>query len=233
MLKKLLILLFIPIICCSCNKSDRENITFSSWGSITETRIIEDVINNFETKNPDIKVNFLHVPQNYFQKMHLLFASNTEPDVIFINNQYLPLYASRLEELTDYDTKDFYEQSIDAMSIDGKLYAVPRDVSNFVFYYNKDLIKDNLSSNWTFSDFERILNGIKNEKCYGVSFEHDVFLAEPYIMTLGFDYGIKFYQGLDGVYAPTPAQVGSSTLAQMFIDGKLAFYLQADGCIQK
>ena len=225
MLKKLLILFFIPIICCSCSKSDKEVITFSSWGTITETGIIANVINNFEKENPDIHVNFLHVPQNYFQKMHLLFASNTEPDVIFINNLYLPLYAHRLEELKDFDTINFYEQSINAMSLGGKLYAIPRDISNLVFYYNKNLINENLNSDWTFSDFKTVLYKHKNGKYYGTSFERDIFYAEPYIMTLGFKDGIAFYQSLEGVYAPTPAQVGSSTLAQMFIDGKLGFYL--------
>jgi multiple sugar transport system substrate-binding protein len=50
------------------------------------------MLNDFETKNPDLKVEFIHVPQNYFQKLHLLFASNLAPDVIFINNLYSPIY---------------------------------------------------------------------------------------------------------------------------------------------
>ena len=38
------------------------------------------------------------------------------------------------------DKNEFYQQSIDALSIDGKLLAVPRDISNLVFYYNKNLV---------------------------------------------------------------------------------------------
>ena len=86
MLKKLLILLLIPFILCACEKKTKEEITFSSWGSVTEVRIINKIISDFEHENPDIKVNFLHIPQNYFKKIHLLFASSQAPDVIFINN---------------------------------------------------------------------------------------------------------------------------------------------------
>ena len=105
MLKKLLILLLIPFILCACEKNTKEEITFSSWGSVTEVRIINKIISDFEHENPDIKVNFLHIPQNYFQKIHLLFASSQAPDVIFINNLYLPVYASRLEDLSNFAVK--------------------------------------------------------------------------------------------------------------------------------
>jgi len=59
MLKKLLILLLIPFILCACEKKTKEEITFSSWGSVTEVRIINKIISDFEHENPDIKVNFI------------------------------------------------------------------------------------------------------------------------------------------------------------------------------
>ena len=43
-------------------------------------------------------------------------------------------------------------------------------------------------------------------------------------MTLGYSEGLDFYRNLEGKYAPTPSDIGSSTLAQMFLDGKLVFY---------
>ena len=54
MLKKLLILLLIPFILCACEKKTKEEITFSSWGSVTEVRIINKIISDFEHENPDI-----------------------------------------------------------------------------------------------------------------------------------------------------------------------------------
>ena len=66
----------------------RDVIQFASWGSKSEVEIIKPILKDFEKENPSIKIDFMHIPQNYFQKIHLLFASNTAPDVIFINNHY-------------------------------------------------------------------------------------------------------------------------------------------------
>ena len=58
--------------------SDENTITFASWGSQSEVSILNELIEEFVSKNK-INVDFLHIPQNYFQKIHLLFASNTPP----------------------------------------------------------------------------------------------------------------------------------------------------------
>ena len=225
MLKRLLILLILPFLVCSCTRKNEVELSFASWGSVTETQIITGLIEQYEKENNGIKINFMHIPQNYFQKIHLLFASSTSPDVIFINNLYLPLYSNYLEKMDDIaEKRDFYPQAIEALSYEGNLYAVPRDISNFVFFYNKNITGE-INPDWTFKDFERIISKSTTSSHYGVSFERDIYWASPYTSTLGFDNGIDFYKGLEGKYAPTPAQVGSSTLAQMFLDGKLGLYL--------
>ena len=118
MIKKFFAAIILSFLLCGCTQKPKaEEITFSSWGSVTEVGIIKNIISNFEKENPDIKVNFIHIPQNYFQKIHLLFASNTPPDVIFINNLYLPVYESKLEDLSEIiDANKFYPQAITGMS---------------------------------------------------------------------------------------------------------------------
>ena len=137
------------------------HVSFASWGSESEVKILKPILSDFEKENPAIKVDFMHIPQNYFQKIHLLFASNTSPDVIFINNLYLPIYANAgvLEELSnyDFDFDKFYKSTIDSMSWDAGIYAIPRDVSNLVIFYNKDLFRKYSvpfpKDNWTYDDF--------------------------------------------------------------------------------
>lgn len=102
--KVLIIIFALMFFCCGCTtKDERTVVQFSSWGSKSEIDILKPMLEDFERENPDIKIDFMHIPQNYFQKLHLLFASNTAPDVIFINNLYLPLYANAglLEDLTE------------------------------------------------------------------------------------------------------------------------------------
>lgn len=222
MLKKLLILLILPIILCGCSQKDE--LTFSSWGSVTEVSVLNKIIDDFEKENPEIKVRFIHIPQNYFQKIHLLFASSQAPDVIFINNLYLPLYANKLEDLSKFETKDFYPESLKALSYEGKLLAIPRDISNLVFYRNRDLISE------TPNNLDDLIKIISKCPKFGISYERDVYFMFPYVMSMGEDIynphkSLDFYKNLEGKYAPTPSQVGSSTLAQMFLDGKIGLYL--------
>lgn len=244
MLKKIILALFSCFLLCGCStKKDIEQVTFSTWGSATEVKILKQIISNFEAENPSIKIIFQHTPQNYFQKLHLLFASNTAPDVIFINNINLPLYASFLEDLSlNINKNDFYEVSLKALSINNKILAIPRDISNTVIYINLDLLTLP-NSNWTLNDLLLLAQQGKSKGFYGIGCEDDIYWALPFLNYYGggiFDKnlnnifymdksqkGLKFYKELKDKYqvSPTKSEVGSLTLAQMFLDKQLGMYV--------
>ena len=101
--------MFMAVIFSGCTpKTTKTAIKFSSWGSESEIAIIKPLLKEFEDQNPDIKVEFLHIPKNYFQKLHLLVASNLTPDVVFINNLNGPLYAENniFLDLSNYLKKE-------------------------------------------------------------------------------------------------------------------------------
>lgn len=244
MIKRIFILLFICIFLTGCHSQNIENkITFSSWGSITEVKILNKIIKDFEKENPEIKVEFLHIPQNYFQKLHLLFVSKTAPDVIFINNLNLPIYESKLQDLTNIiNTKDFYPQAIQGMSHNGKLFGVPRDISSLVLYINLDKISLP-NTRWSIEDLLEVAQKATTENSYGIGSEENIYWATPYLTYFGGgilddkfnliidskenQQGLNFYKDLILKYkvAPSKSQIGSLTLAQMFLDNKIAMYL--------
>lgn len=264
--------LFVSIFLCAFiflfvffhNKNVRDDIKvlkFSSWGSQSETAILNSVINDFEIKNPDIRIEFIHIPQNYFQKLHLLFASGLEPDVIFINNQNIALYeeAGLLENLSPYfkdSEKDFFKEAIDCFKYKDSLYAVPRDLSGLVIYYNKDIF-DNLNIKVP----ERINNihelkdlaiKLTNKEHFGINFEEDSLFWSYYLASNGGGIisddkkkilinskqsieALNIYSDMINKYhaMPTKSQIGSMTTAQMFINGKLAMYLSGRWMVPK
>ena len=262
-IKVIFLSIFLIALFCGCTpKETKTVIEFSSWGSKSEIDILNPILKDFEKENPDIKVNFMHIPQNYFQKLHLLFASNTAPDVVFINNLYLPIYANagKLEDLTNTDLidDDFYPKSIKALSYKGRIYAIPRDVSNLVIFYNKTLFdKKHLKypdKNTTFEDFLKLTQELtdKNEKIFGISFEEDPLFYLPYLMSEGggilsddgrenilnsenSQRGLKFYSDLRNKYhtAPTNSETASITMAQMFLQGKLVMHLSGRWLVPK
>ena len=241
-LLKYLFLFCCLFVLCGCQqKHDKMTvIRFSTWGSASEINILTPIIKEFEQENPNIKIELLHIPQNYFQKIHLLFASNLAPDVVFINNLNLPVYADHLEAL-GIDKSLYYKQSVDALSYNGHVYAVPRDVSNLVIYYNKDIFNKcgikYPNNKWTLEDLLQIAQLTKKHGYWCIGYEEDMYYALPYILTLGGSIyssesvktqkGFVYYTNLAYKYhyAPVKSEVGSKTVAQLFLEGKIAMHL--------
>ena len=250
---KYLIFVLCIFFLCGCSvKDNRTVVQFASWGSKSEVEILKPILNDFEKENPDIKIDFMHIPQNYFQKIHLLFASNTAPDVVFINNQYLPVYANAglLEEM-DFWKDEFYPQALEALSWNDKIYAVPRDVSNLVVFYNKDLFDaakiSYPSNNWTMNDFLKTAQKLSGNGIFGVSFDDEPLFYLPYLMSNGGGFlsdeidkkesqdAINFYADLRKKYhvAPLKSESASATSAQLFLQKKLGMYISGRWMVPK
>lgn len=273
MFKKIVFFLLIVFIFCTCfyikHATDNDgmiHLQFASWGSESEIKILKPIISDFEKQNPQVKIDFMHIPQNYFQKIHLLFASNTSPDIIFINNQYLPIYANAesLEGLSKYlpkeDLNKFYPKSLGALSWKGEIYALPRDVSNLVIYYNKDIFdKYNVPyphASWTYENFLFAAQKITHlPEVFGVSFEEEPLFFLPYMTMYGgwsqedtlnyFNYdvlskdinykGLSSYSDLRNKYhvAPLKSESASATMAQMFLQERLGMHISGRWLVPK
>ena len=107
--KRIIKLFFLTCCICTlygCGKSDNTVVLqYASWGSKSEVDILEPILTDFEKLHPDIKIEFMHIPQNYFQKIHLLFASNTAPDVIFMNIKDCISHYSKILDSINNDYK--------------------------------------------------------------------------------------------------------------------------------
>lgn len=257
MKKFVLILICLILISTGCRQKQDDNLVFATWGSKTEVQILKELLFDFEKENPDIKVEFLHIPQNYFQKLHLMFASNLAPDVIFINNLNIPVYEKYLLDLNDIvkNKEDYYPQVLDTMTYEDRLLAIPRDVSTLVVFYNKDLFdKNNLSypnEDWNMTEFLDTAKKLTNNGIYGISFEENSLFYLPYMRAFGggilsptgeqimnsenSQKGIQYYSDLRNKYniAPKKYQSASETMAQMFINGRLAMHLSGRWLVPK
>lgn len=155
------------------NHSDKTVLRFSTWGSAEELKVLNRLVEQFEVANPQIDVQVLHVPDQYFQKLHILIAADMAPDVMFTNSLYVPVYSAYgvFADLTPYVTQakglikadDFYPQALTACtgrvqsSRKSILAAIPRDISNLVVFYNRNLFdkahQPFPQPNWTWDEF--------------------------------------------------------------------------------
>ena len=256
------ICLFIIVVCFINLNNSKYNSTvikFSFWGSQSEIAMLKPLIKQFERQNPDITIEVLHIPQNYFQKLHLLFASNLAPDVIFINNYYLPKYvkAGLLEDLTYYvKQEDYFDKSLENFTYDKKIYAIPRDISSLVVYYNKNLFDKYKVSypneNWTIAEYLYKAKKFAANGVWGTSYETDVLFWLPYLMSngacilsddgqgVGLDTkeavdSLDFYAALANVYKVAPQKSDSAglTMAQLFLQQRLAMHVSGRWLVPK
>jgi multiple sugar transport system substrate-binding protein len=160
-------------------------LRFSTWGSAEEMKVVKGLVQEFERTHPHIDVDVLHVPDQYFQKLHILIAADMAPDVMFTNSLYVPVYSAYgiFADLTPYlnasssdkgraiqtglqadvQADDFYPQALTACTGKVKatskniLAAIPRDISNLVVFYNRNLFdqahEPYPQPNWTWAQF--------------------------------------------------------------------------------
>ena len=260
-MKKIFLCLFFLITlllsgCSSKNQdnSDKVTLKFSSWGSRTEYAILKQLITEYELKNPDVKIEFIHVPENYFRKLHLLYAAKTAPDVVFLNNTYAPLYikAGLLENLSGlFDEQEFYKSAIDCFKYDGNLYAIPRDISNLVLYINKDIVK-NPEQIKTIEDLRFFAKKYTNDNRFGLNYEKNPLFWLYYLEYFNGGIlsddgkniilnmpksvrGLQFYADMINKDKSIPHewQMSAMTSAQMFINGKTAILLSGRWLVPK
>jgi multiple sugar transport system substrate-binding protein len=158
-----LLLIFSLLIGCagkpseeSDNSSGKVKITFSGWGEPEEKQIYQDLIKKFESENPDIVINYVHIPADYAGKMNTVLAGGNAPDVFYVGDDALARWGKmgllmNIEEKTqksDLDLDDMWESAVNRYRFDGSksgtgdLYALPMDIAPTVLYYNKKLFDE-------------------------------------------------------------------------------------------
>lgn len=178
--------------CSTLDSSEKVTLRLSTWGSSEEIAVMKSLLQAFEQQHPEIEVKLIHIPENYFQKLHILIAGDLAPDVMFINSLSLPVYAENntLKPLgadlaTSGEAKlsatTFFPSALTALSWNNQLYALPRDISNLVVFYNQDLFQQaNVpvpSADWTFEtmlqraqQLTRDMDGDDKPDQFGISF---------------------------------------------------------------
>jgi multiple sugar transport system substrate-binding protein len=147
-------------------------ITFMGWGDVAEDEGVRSAITVFQGAEPDIKVTWLHTPDNYIEKMLSMVAAGTPPDTAFVNNQTFLTYVHEkmLLDITDMLKADkvvgapgyFIEpQETNRCTYQAKWYGIGACWTGSHVYYNADIFdkagvkppSNNLDEAWKWDDF--------------------------------------------------------------------------------
>jgi multiple sugar transport system substrate-binding protein len=153
MLKKsvigmLLSLMMLVVMGGVVHAQDTTEITYMMWGSPEELAVWQQIVDEFQTANPNIKVNVdVSDWTSYWDKLKTLMAGGTPPDVFAMDAPLYPDYQSRgvLLNLQPYLDKDpkaldgIYPVTLEAYKKADGYYGLPRDFQTIVLFYNKDM----------------------------------------------------------------------------------------------
>lgn len=145
-------------------KEEKVTLTLTFWNE-SQKEAMEKIVALFEKDHPNIKVNVLVTPwTQYWTKLQTGLPTGTGPEIFWLNALNAKIYipAGLILDLQKYidrdnvDTSVFSESIKDLYTVDGKLYAIPKDYDTIGLYYNKALFdKANVpypTDSWTWDD---------------------------------------------------------------------------------
>ncbi len=128
-------------------------IKVAFWGSPEEIDIITTTIKNWQRSHPNILVKIEHAPfGGYVSKILTEIAGRAAPDIIAAEVNMFVSFAAKdifldlkpfIEKDPVFKLEEFFPEVVDRYTVDGKLYAIPRDTAPFAcVYYNKKLFDE-------------------------------------------------------------------------------------------
>ena len=180
------------------------SISFSTWGSLEEMRVNEEIIAAFEALHPGVTVHLEFIPDLYVQTITTMFVGGNAPDVIYGHPHHFAQWATRglLMDLTDrfhenadffFDEDRFIVSMYDSFKYDGRHIATINGHCTFLLYYNKDLFDmvglDYPNKDWTWDDFlyaaQRTTTDDGTHRTWGLVMPGAPYFIYPYIYSFG------------------------------------------------
>lgn len=165
----------------SSSKSDKTTISVAIAGSNDEMAIRKKLGQQYMKSHPKVKIQWVNLGTDRFEKTMTLISGGESPDILYLNEWTTALaQKGALEPLNGMIKKDksfklseYYPDYIKANTYEGKIYALPSDITPFAIYYNKDMFKEaglkQPTNNWTQAEFyhdAKVLTS-KSDKRYG------------------------------------------------------------------
>lgn len=126
-------------------------IRYMAWGTPQQLALEKQFCEEFSRKQGRVRVKFIQVPSSaYLNKMILMLASRTAPDVMRVDHYNFPSlvakdYFYRLDDLVaadkSYRKTDYFPVTIEEGLYQGDLYGLNVLFGAPVIYYNKDLLR--------------------------------------------------------------------------------------------
>ncbi len=111
------------------------------------------VIAQFEADNPDIEIDNMIITGNLAEKLKVMLATGTAPDVFWVSTGLFAEWGNAgflydMNELekryrTTFNLDDFWPGALQTYQYKGRLYGLPREINMAMMFYNKNIFDTN------------------------------------------------------------------------------------------
>jgi multiple sugar transport system substrate-binding protein len=183
------------------------SISFGFWGDPAEAGAYEELVAEFEARNPGVEVAIEYVPDSgdFYARLATGYAAGDVPDVFLINYRRYGQFAAAgaltpvgpmLAESTVISAEDYYPEPMESFTYEGELVCLPQNLSSLVVYYNRDLFDaagvPYPADGWTWDDFLAAAKALTVDTDgdgasdqFGVGIEPSLIRAVPFIWQAG------------------------------------------------
>lgn len=128
---------------CSSRTTEKE-ITFWTLQMGDFAPYINEIISDYESKNPQVKIKWIDVPFSEGEKRTLAAVmTDCPPDLVNSNPDFTALLAQKgtLKEIESNKLDSFTPDIVKAMEYNGKNYSIPWYATSAITIYNKNLFE--------------------------------------------------------------------------------------------
>ncbi len=182
----------------------QDNITLqvSVWLGDAELQAMEELGGRYTETHPNVTVEYINIVDGGpfgRDKLQQMIAGGDSPDIMMLNTGQFEAFGSRgamadLDEriaAESYDTSIYWPAAVEGCKIDGKVFGLPKDISDHIVYLNTDLFEaagvELPTSEWTWDEFRDIatqLTDADNQQ-WGITIDNAVFQWGGFVIPNG------------------------------------------------
>lgn len=134
--------------------SGKTVVRYMAWGYPAQLKTERELIDLFEAQpeNSDVRIEFIMAPMaSYYDKLQLMFASGTAPDIVRVNPDHFTSYIGLgffkdldplMQADPSYHPDDYFKVARDRALYKGRHYGIGVLFTTLLCYYNKTIFEN-------------------------------------------------------------------------------------------
>ena len=183
----------------STGRRGKKQLRFSVFHTDGELQFWKDCVEEYNELQDDVEIVIEEIPQEDYRgaKLATAFASGEGPDIFYAYPGMFLKYASAgtMLPLNDYIEpevlEDFSETSLEAVTVDGQILALPFEMELLGLYYNKEVFAEaNIEPPTTWEELYEAAKELTTDSRYGYTMQtvkggHQLFEWYPHLWMTG------------------------------------------------